>query len=274
VAGVDLGATWLRVAGRVGPRRLHARLAAADVTDLRPVLLALWTRWNVAPASVHALVVGSRGIWSAAECRRAERALEGAARRVRVIPDAQSAWDGALGGSAGILVLSGTGSIVVGRNGRGRWARAGGYGPLLGDEGSGFWIGRAWLRATTPSRADRSLLAIARAPAPVPRIAARARQALVRARAGDRVAVRIVGDAQRHLAGMVASVATRLELSPPVRMSWAGSLLTRDPWFRAGVAREVARLGIRARWVPPAATPASAALRLAERILARSDARP
>jgi N-acetylglucosamine kinase-like BadF-type ATPase len=217
---------------------------------------------------VGALVVASRGIWSAGECRRAERALEGAARRVRVIPDAQAAWEGALGSSAGVLILSGTGSIVVGRSARGRWARAGGHGPLLGDEGSGFWIGRQWLRAITPPHAEQPLLAMVRGPAPVARIAAHARRALVQARAGDRVALGIAREAQRHLAGMAAAVATRLELSPPIRMSWAGSLLTRDEWFRVGLAREVARLGIRARWVPPAATPLSAALRRAEQMIA------
>jgi len=268
VAGIDLGASWLRVSGRVGRQRVHARLPAVDVLELSPVLAALWTRWSVTPARVAALAVASRGVWSAAECRRAERALERAARRVRVIPDAQAAWEGALGGGVGVLVLSGTGSIVVGRSGRGRWARAGGRGPLLGDEGSGFWIGREWLRAITPPHAENSLLAIVRGPGPVARIAAHARHALGRAREGERVALRIVREAQRHLALMAAAVVERLQLPAVVRMSWAGSLLTRDDWFRAGLAREVARLGIQARWVPPASPPLSAALRLAEQMIA------
>lgn len=48
---------------------------------------------------------------------------------------------------AGMLVLSGTGSVVVGRNARGQIARAGGWGHLLGDHGSGYWIALTGLRA-------------------------------------------------------------------------------------------------------------------------------
>ena len=69
----------------------------------------------------------------------------------------------------GVLLLAGTGSIVLGRDRRGRWARAGGLGPLLGDEGSAFWLGREWLRAA------RDALRAAPpppAPDPVARIAA------------------------------------------------------------------------------------------------------
>jgi N-acetylmuramic acid 6-phosphate etherase len=47
---------------------------------------------------------------------------------------------------AGILVISGTGSVVVGRNERGQIARAGGWGHLLGDHGSGYWIALTGLR--------------------------------------------------------------------------------------------------------------------------------
>src|SRR2546425_11278224 len=66
--------------------------------------------------------------------------------RVEVIADAQAALLGAIGDGPGALVLAGTGSIVVAHDGRGRWTRAGGLGPLVGDEGSGFWLGREWLR--------------------------------------------------------------------------------------------------------------------------------
>src|SRR5512138_90050 len=52
-----------------------------------------------------------------------------------------------LGDDPGIVVVSGTGSIAYGRNARGEAARAGGWGYVLGDEGSGYWIGRHALRA-------------------------------------------------------------------------------------------------------------------------------
>jgi N-acetylglucosamine kinase-like BadF-type ATPase len=59
--------------------------------------------------------------------------------------DARIALTGAVGFGAGIVVISGTGSVAFGRNGTGTEGRAGGWGPTLGDEGSGFWIAREGL---------------------------------------------------------------------------------------------------------------------------------
>ncbi|HJV97870.1 MAG TPA: BadF/BadG/BcrA/BcrD ATPase family protein [Arthrobacter sp.] len=48
--------------------------------------------------------------------------------------------------SSGVAVIAGTGSAAWGRNPRGTEARAGGWGYLLGDEGSGYWLGREAVR--------------------------------------------------------------------------------------------------------------------------------
>ena len=61
--------------------------------------------------------------------------------------DARIALTGAIGFTAGIVVISGTGSVAFGRNAADEEARAGGWGPTLGDEGSGFWIAREGLSA-------------------------------------------------------------------------------------------------------------------------------
>lgn len=61
--------------------------------------------------------------------------------------DARIALTGAVGFGAGIVVISGTGSVAFGRNATGAEGRAGGWGPTLGDEGSGFWIAREGLSA-------------------------------------------------------------------------------------------------------------------------------
>lgn len=61
--------------------------------------------------------------------------------------DEQIALDGAFRGGPGILVIAGTGSNSVGRAADGTMYRAGGWGPALGDEGSGNWIGQEALRA-------------------------------------------------------------------------------------------------------------------------------
>jgi N-acetylglucosamine kinase-like BadF-type ATPase len=67
--------------------------------------------------------------------------------RILVVNDALIALQAGIGDAAGIVIVAGTGSIAYGRNGRGEAARAGGWGYVLGDEGSGYWIGRLALRA-------------------------------------------------------------------------------------------------------------------------------
>ena len=67
--------------------------------------------------------------------------------RALVVNDALIALVAGAGDRPGVVVVSGTGSIAYGRDARGRAARAGGWGYLLGDEGGGFWIGRAALTA-------------------------------------------------------------------------------------------------------------------------------
>ena len=60
--------------------------------------------------------------------------------------DAFIASIGAIGVDAGILLIAGTGSIVIGRDKARNMFRIGGWGPYFGDEGSGFWIGREAVR--------------------------------------------------------------------------------------------------------------------------------
>jgi N-acetylglucosamine kinase-like BadF-type ATPase len=67
--------------------------------------------------------------------------------RTLVVNDALIALVAGAGDRPGVVVVAGTGSIAYGRDGGARAARAGGWGYLLGDEGGGFWIGRAALAA-------------------------------------------------------------------------------------------------------------------------------
>ena len=257
--GVDLGGTWMRVVslrdGRI-VRRVRAATGLPQLSKFLPTHLG-------GRARPDSLVVAARGVWTDRERRAARRRLRGAAARVAVISDVEAALLGALGERPGVLVLAGTGSIVLGRDARGRLARAGGLGPLHGDEGSAFWLGRAWLRAT-PARA-RTARELARRPDAVARVAALAPAVLARARRGDRRARAIVAAGQAQLAAPAVDVIRRLRLRPPVRVSWAGGLLA-DPIYRAGVRRAVARR-VRCRWQSPAADPALAAARLALRAL-------
>jgi N-acetylglucosamine kinase-like BadF-type ATPase len=67
--------------------------------------------------------------------------------RLRVVTDGEIALTGALAGKPGIIVISGTGSLCLGRNLEKKLARAGGWGYVFGDEGSAFDIARQATRA-------------------------------------------------------------------------------------------------------------------------------
>ncbi|HTI56026.1 MAG TPA: BadF/BadG/BcrA/BcrD ATPase family protein [Verrucomicrobiae bacterium] len=253
VVVVDLGGTWVRVAASRPAGRAY-RGRTPGVAGLPALLARLWRRWGLARRDLAALGVASRGIWTAGERRALARRLRRFARRVVVISDVEAAYLSALGDAAGVLLLAGTGSIALGRDRRGRFTRAGGLGPLLGDDGSAFALGRAWLRADSvaPARVRR----LVTAPDAVARVAALAPAVLRRARGGHRAARRIVADAQRALADLVVRAAPRIGPGRRIPVSWAGGLLG-DPRFRAGVWRELRRRGLPVAPTPPAAAAAT-----------------
>ncbi len=70
----------------------------------------------------------------------------GLADRVVVGTDVEAAFHDAFGGGPGVMLIAGTGSIVWTRDAAGEERRVGGWGRMLGDEGSGYWIGLEGLR--------------------------------------------------------------------------------------------------------------------------------
>jgi len=253
LAVVDLGGTWVRLSmSGAAPRTYRGR--TPGVAGLPALLARLWRRWGLSRSALAALGVAARGVWTPGERRALARRLRRFAPRVIVLSDVEAAYLAALGATPGVLLLAGTGSIALARDRRGRWTREGGLGPLLGDDGSAFAIGRAWLRraAARPTHARR----IATAPDAVARVAALAPSVLRRARRGDRSARRIVREAQQALATLARRPARSLRLRPPVTVSWAGGLLG-DARFRSGVWQELRRQGLRIRPVRPAATAAT-----------------
>ncbi len=71
-----------------------------------------------------------------------------------VVNDVVAAWATATDAQPGIGVISGTGSNVLGVGADGRAWRAGGWGHLLGDEGSGYWLGIESIKAALRDRED------------------------------------------------------------------------------------------------------------------------
>jgi N-acetylglucosamine kinase-like BadF-type ATPase len=70
----------------------------------------------------------------------------------QVTTDYEIALEAAVSSGPGIVLIAGTGSVAYGRNAAGETARAGGYGPWVGDEGSAFEIGRRAVGAVARTR--------------------------------------------------------------------------------------------------------------------------
>jgi N-acetylglucosamine kinase-like BadF-type ATPase len=92
--------------------------------------------------------MGLAGISSATVRSWAEATLGAmVAGEIVLCGDEEIALDAAFHGGPGVLVVAGTGSNVVGRCSSGKLLGAGGWGPVIGDEGSGTWIGLEAIRA-------------------------------------------------------------------------------------------------------------------------------
>jgi N-acetylglucosamine kinase len=202
---------------------------------------------------------------------------------VRVVNDATIALAAGAPDRVGIVVLAGTGSISFGADRSGRTARAGGYGFLLADEGSGYWLGHQILRAavrSTDGRGPKTLLEalvfeafeVGSVPDLIPhvyekglpkhRIAALA-PLVERARArGDTVAGELVEQAGRELALAARSVHAQLQLgSEPFPVVLAGGVFKACPTLTEPLARHLQLSGARPTLL--ASEPASGAVALA-----------
>jgi glucosamine kinase len=92
--------------------------------------------------------MGLAGITSESTRAWADRTLRSlVGGEIVLCGDEEIALDAAFRGGPGLLVVAGTGSNVVGRCSNGEIVSAGGWGPVIGDEGSGTWIGLEAIRA-------------------------------------------------------------------------------------------------------------------------------
>jgi glucosamine kinase len=144
--GIDAGGSATRVV-LVADGQVTRRFTAPPMNALLSRDLAGRLTELIGAASVTAAGIGMPGLRSPADAVRLGAELSRRAGcPVQVTGDGETAWLGAFGAAPGIAVYAGTGSGAMGCDGE-RWARAGGHGFLLGDEGSAYWIGRAAVNA-------------------------------------------------------------------------------------------------------------------------------
>jgi len=159
--GVDGGGTKTKAVALDGQGRLvHERvyptsyLPAVGEEGLRRLFLAL--REDLPGPPVRAVL----GLGGYGEVQAWDRVYQRVAQEVfgpevRLLNDVELAWWGAFGGEEGVVVIAGTGSMAYGKGPRGA-GRAGGFGPLFGDEGSAYWIGLEALRLAGKAQDGRA----------------------------------------------------------------------------------------------------------------------
>lgn len=188
----------------------------------------------------------------------------------------------------GICLICGTGSIAYGRDSQGRQVRAGGWGYLFGDEGSGYAIGTAALRAVSQAadgRAPETLLTrlvlgywelddpmqiIPRvyynAPSPRAEIARLAKVVQTAAEQGDMQAQSILKEAAKALAQLVKAIAKHPGFEYPMPLVVAGGVITHDEILFSNLLALVAELGLNFTHIEKVEEPALGAIRIAQNI--------
>ena len=179
--------------------------------------------------------------------------------RTLIVNDAEIALAAETKGEPGVLLISGTGSIGYAVNRQGRDCRVGGYGYLVGDEGSAYWISRKAIQyilrrydqtGEKPEMFERMRTAMGiREIDQLVDFVYRSNKAEVARLAlcvvcafdeGDEMARRIMKEAAQHLSAMALALGRRLGMGDArYPLVFSGSMLTRTPWLMDEVTREV-----------------------------------
>lgn len=178
------------------------------------------------------------------------------ARHFLLATDGAIALECALGESPGIVVVSGTGSIAYARSADGVVLRAGGWGSLFDDGGSGFQIGRSAVHAALAAldgrgprtRLDRGICQalklreiadVVEKPLSPDRVAALLPVVLSAARRGDAVASQLLDAAADELAALVSALMNRLGNPLRIRIFCTGGVFNASQRIRRRFAATV-----------------------------------
>jgi N-acetylmuramic acid 6-phosphate etherase len=211
-------------------------------------------------------------------------------RRLKLVHDAMPLLAAGTPAGWGVALIAGTGSLAFGRGVDGSTARAGGWGHLMGDEGSGYAISCRALQAAAQGADGRgpetALLALFMGRLDVARpselvtqvyrpridrsiIATWADIVFEAAEAGDPVAQAIIAQGARDLAAAVAAVCRKPGFAEtPFPLALGGGLLIHRPSYREAVLAALSQQGLQAAPVASVPDPVAGAVLLAGEMLA------
>jgi N-acetylmuramic acid 6-phosphate etherase len=280
-----------RVLGRGAAEAANYQVAGMDraCAAIMRAVAAAFADARIAPGPAGAVCLGLAGAGRTEDQTlfRAWAAQQWPGARVTIASDAELVLAAGTPQGWGLALICGTGSIAYARDQAGRSARAGGWGHLLGDEGSGYAIGLAALRAVAraadgrgpPTSLTGTILAHWSLAAPQDlirrvyredrsnaEVAALARLVEGAAANGDATAQQIIAGACRELALMLHAAAGQLDMRGPLPCALAGGLIVNRPVLARGVCTMAADLGLALDPVACVAEPALGAIGIAARL--------
>jgi N-acetylglucosamine kinase-like BadF-type ATPase len=169
-AGIDGGGSGTRVLiasqdgkicglGQSGPSNPNYAGANAAITSLQTAFSAAWKDAGLSAQPLDGAFLGIAGIGSYQREHSIDDFTDWIPKQpqaaFRVDHDIRIALSGGLSGRDGVALVAGTGSCAYGRDAQGRTFQSGGWGSLLDDAGSGYWLGLQVLKAVIRSHDGR-----------------------------------------------------------------------------------------------------------------------
>lgn len=281
--------------GHSGPSNPLAAGWDAALENLRAAVGIACQNAGIAAAEIDAACLAVAGAARSAVAGRLKGWAEGTLglRNVQVVSDAEALLGagGVAPDASSVALICGTGSVAFARRPDGSLTRAGGWGSLIGDDGSGFSIGRAALRAVAWSidagespgslteflasanglGDSRELVALASGPAARSWIADQARHVIEAARQGDLLAGQLIEQAAGALAHQIGQVLKAAGHRPgdgrSVRIAATGGVICNSPQLRDSLLRLLQRAGWELAAIDSVADPVSCAAIVAARAL-------
>jgi len=254
IIGIDSGGTSTKTAAYDKNGQLLAEAASGfgnllnnedkALQNIRQSIEAIFAKLNQADCEL--IVLGAAGVDSGNYKTTIQNDLARYNTKVVILNDAWMAHYALLQGQEGCLVISGTGSIMIGRH-QGKEDRVGGWGNLLGDEGSGYAIAKGLIQKILHaydtgrpySPLEKQLLQAENFASPFElvkfvysaskdRIAELSLIVANAAAAGDKEAAQILKEAGKDLAAQTALLIEKLEMMHQPNIAVTGSVLLKN----------------------------------------------
>jgi len=243
---------------------------------------------------IEAILIGTAGAGRKSDAERLEKSFADYSKKKGIIfknfiveSDARIALEGAFSGLPGAILICGTGSIMFGKAPNGDIRRVGGFGRLIGDEGSGQSIGRKGLNAVSKQfdgRGNFTLISkylndkfeINSAENLITEvyknnfdIASAAPAVISAAENNDETALRIINEETEELLKYIHAIRKKLNLNE-LKISFWGGLINNENFYSKKLKEKIMNEFPGIKIQAPQNSPAMGAILMAKQIIAKN----